>query len=756
MLHPDQENEQNRLNKIIEYITGLIKKKFSEKDYLVEQQSEINHTMWEDAGSIRDLESISDFMQHINLLKQNLAWSKKTSQEIVRLDKQLLNPYFARIDFKAAEEEPDRIYIGIHTLFHDDSGEVLIYDWRAPISSMFYDFEPGQASYICPAGVIRGEITLKRQFRISGGKIDLMFDSSLVIQDNILQELLAENVSGRMKTIVATIQKEQNAAIRHEGTKVLAIQGMAGSGKTSVAMHRASYLLYKHKKTITADNLVILSTTDVLSEYISDVLPELGEEEIRGVTYSSLFSKYTKLLLTVETQPKMLESLLTIFPGAREHRLKIISLKSSKEYIDAIHKLFEYYLSHLIRFETITYNNQVIASEKELDELFFKDFSKMPVAQRFKRIESRVSEKLKIIKRAKASVKAEELENEDAHISHREAQALSKLSINQDTFNVYEKITKMLSVSPVDLYSEMFSSDDAFMHCLGDLMSNMGSDFANVLKEETQADLKAGRAAYEDLAPLMALSLLLGSVEPDQSVKHLIIDEAQDYSSVQLFTLSRLFPAAGITLLGDVNQNISLHTSSLTLEEQAKLIAPDSHTFLTLDKSYRSTYEITRFSSQFLSVASGEPFGRYGQLPTLVFSDNSEQSLTVLLKSIHLEVNEGLKTIAIITRTQKQADDMYNTLEKRLTSLASPFRLMNENFEYMFEGVMVVPSYLSKGLEFDSVHVVFENQDDYSSSSERGLLYTIFSRALHRLTLYSPSSSLPEVLSGIDPTLYKT
>lgn len=755
MHHPDWENEQKRLNKVLAYISDLIRKKFSEKDYLVEQQSDINRSMWEDTGSIRDLESISDFMQHINLLKQNLAWSKKTSQEIVRLDKQLLNPYFARIDFKTGEDAPEKIYIGIHTLFHDESGEILIFDWRAPISSMFYDFEPGPASYLCPGGTINGELTLKRQFRISGGKIELMFDSSLAIQDNILQELLAGNTSGKMKTIVSTIQKEQNAAIRHEGTKVLAIQGMAGSGKTSVALHRASYLLYRHKKTITSENLVILSSTDVLGEYISDVLPELGEEEIKGVTYPNLFARHSKSGLSAETQPAILESLLTINPGARDHRLSIIRLKSSRSFIDAIYKLYNYYLDNLVKFETIDYNNQIIATDQELNELFFKDFASMAVVQRFKRMENRIMDKLKLIKKAKTSEKAKELENEDAHISHREATALSKMAINQDTRTVNEKISQQLSIDPLDLYCELFDSDEAFDFCLGNQLKNDGKDFIEALRRETTASLRSGRIPYEDLAPFLALSLLLGAAEPDKSVKHLIIDEAQDYNSVQLFTLSRLFPAAGITLLGDINQNISLHTSTLTLEEEAKFISPDDYAFLTLDKSYRSTVEITQFASQFLSVASGEPFGRHGQLPELICSAGKDDFYSGLKKSIQLEVNEGFKTIAVITKTQKEANALYDTLKGDFESLSVPFRLMDENFEFSLEGVIVIPSYLSKGLEFDTVHVIFEDQEDYSSPDEKGLLYTVLSRALHRLSLHAPFPALPTVLNATGGQSYR-
>ena len=236
--------------------------------------------------------------------------------------------------------------------------KILVYDWRAPICSLFYDFETGPAFYLCPAGRISGQLTLKRQYRIEGGRLIYFFDSSLAIGDEILQEILASNAAAKLRNIVSTIQKEQNAAIRNETSRLLAIQGAAGSGKTSVAMHRASYLLYRHKKHIQSENLVIMSSTDILGDYLSDVLPELGEDEIKGVTFTSILNKYMPVgnLKSKPIPNSWANSEYLTRP--MEEQFVRIRFKSSIAFLKMLERYFQYAIEHLFLFEDIVFNEQ--------------------------------------------------------------------------------------------------------------------------------------------------------------------------------------------------------------------------------------------------------------------------------------------------------------------------------------------------------------------------------------------------------------
>lgn len=753
-MHPDWKSESEHLEKTLAFISALLKKKLAEKESLIHQQTDINRSMWEESGAVTDLESISDFMQHIGLLKQNMAWSKQTRKDIVRLERQLASPYFGRIDFAEEGSEPEKIYIGINTLTDEDTMKILVYDWRAPICSMFYDFETGPASYLCPAGRICGEITLKRQYKIEGGRLIYFFDSSLAIGDEILQEMLASNAGAKLRNIVATIQKEQNTAIRNETTRLLAIQGAAGSGKTSVAMHRASYLLYRHKKHIKAENLVIMSSTDILGDYLSDVLPELGEDEIKGVTFHAIMRKHMPMgNFRVQTHPQLLEQILKIAHTSYGRKMReVIRFKSSMTFLRVIERLAQYAMDHLFPFEDIRFKGQTLLTGDELSRLFHSDFSGMPPAARLKRMENRVNDLLKALKKKQQKQQADEIMKEDEFLSAGEARALSRAKLRQEIEPLQAQLERMFSISALSIYRRLFEDDAVWNACMAE-EDNPGSAIVHAVKSYTLENMSAGLLGFEDAGPVLYLSLLLGETLPDTSVKHLIVDEAQDYSPLQFKALARLFPAAGITILGDIHQNISPYASEGNLEDMARLISPDDYEYMQLNKSYRSTEEINRFSAGLLGLTEGEYFGRHGEKPELVLCGNFAQLCKTLQEALR-DLSGKCKTVAVITRTLADAALLHQTLAKQAASLPLPFRLMNEDFEYGLEGIMVMPGYLAKGLEFDAAMVVFLNETDYTSPHEKGLLYTAVTRPLHHLSLFCAFSEPPVVFHNTDPGLY--
>mgnify|MGYP000085166917 FL=1 len=754
-MHPDWKAETEHLEKILTFISSLLKKKLAEKEYLIHQQADINRSMWEDSGAMLDLESISDFMQHIGLLKQNMAWSKQTLKDIVRLDRQFSSPYFGRIDFAEEGSDPVPIYIGINSLTDEDSMKILIYDWRAPVCSMFYDYETGPASYLCPAGRISGAITLKRQYKIEGGRLIYFFDSSLAIGDEILQEMLASNAGAKLRNIVSTIQKEQNTAIRHETSRVLAIQGTAGSGKTSVAMHRAAYLLYRHKKHIKAENLVILSSTDILGDYLSDVLPELGEDAIKGVTFSNIIKKYMSLEnLKLQTHPQLLEQILRIAPTNYGRKMReVIRFKSSMTFMAIIERLSRYAVEHLFQFEDIRFKGQTLLKGEDLSRLFRHDFAGMAPAARLKRIENRVNDLIRSLKKKHQRQKAEELQNEGGYLSTGEARAMSRLALRQEIEPLQEQLEKMFSVNTLSIYRKLFEEDTVWNACV-DARESPGSAIVHAVKRYTLENLDAGLLGFEDAGPLLYLSLLLGETMPDTTVKHLIVDEAQDYSPIQFKALARLFPSAGITILGDTNQNISPYASGGNLEAIARLISPDDYEYMRLNKSYRSTVEINRFSAAFSENAEGEYFGRHGEKPGLFLCGDFTKLCNALKETLEVFEARKYKTVAVITRTLADAQMLYDALHEHLKEFPLPFRLMVEDYEYALEGVMVMPGYLAKGLEFDAALVVFLNEDDYTDPHESGLLYTAMTRPLHSLSIFCPFHDLPDALHKAEPDHY--
>jgi DNA helicase-2/ATP-dependent DNA helicase PcrA len=752
-MHQDWNEEVAHLESIVRFIALSLKQKLGEKDHLIREQAEINRSMWEDSGDMQDLESISDFMQHIGMLKQNMAWSRQTARDIVRLDKQLSSPYFGRIDFAERDSNAQTIYIGINTLTDDENSRILVYDWRAPVCSMFYDFETGPAFYRCPAGIIEGKITLKRQYRVEGGKLILMFDSSLAINDKILQELLASNTGSKMRSIVSTIQREQNAAIRDESTRLLAIQGAAGSGKTSVALHRASYLLYRHKKQIKTDNLVILSSTDVLGDYISDVLPELGEDEIKGITFKNVAAKYLPYAhIRIQSHPQLLEQVLTTDPKYRKQLTAQIAFKSSRAFLTILERFYDYALDHLFHFEDLSFRNHPVISEKELHQLFYQDFSRMPPLARLKRIENRINETLKPLKRSHQEAKASELESQDTSISTKEARMLSRINLANETQSFYDGLNKMMSINALSLYNRLFEDDAVFEACFGN--AAVDPELTAFARHYTQENLRNRLIGMEDAGPLLYLALLLGEVEPDDSVKHLLVDEAQDYAIIQLTALKRLFPQAGITILGDISQNISPYASFGNLEELARYLSPTDNSFIQLNKSYRSTAEISAFSAHFQHGSMGENFGRHGDKPVIHLMGEPPMLEEALETEILSRLSEGSGSIAVITRSMADADRLYQAMKKRFKAINTPFRLMKEDYEYPIEGVMVMPSYLAKGLEFDCVLAVLTHDRDYCEQDERGLLYTVLSRALHHLAVFCPGDILSEPFRDVDPESY--
>jgi DNA helicase II / ATP-dependent DNA helicase PcrA len=732
--------ENKWLQEILKEIRKQLDKSRDFKDHFKRDYIETQRDMWHDVGSLsinNGLEQIVEFIEFINIMK-----AKKRSHEFTRklegkYERMLLSPYFGRIDFhENGEEKAEKYYIGISNLINDNY-DFLIYDWRAPISSMFYDYEIGEASYECPEGIISGKLTLKRQYKINNGKIEYMFDSNLKIDDEILQDILGKSTDNKMKTIVTTIQREQNKVIRNEEYKNLIVQGPAGSGKTSIALHRIAYLLYKHRDKISPQNIVIFSPNDTFNDYISNVLPQLGEDNMYQTTFKEYMHKSLENEFKKESYCEMMEYILTC---KKEYdykkRISSIKFKSSVEFIDILKQYVSYLESKDRNFTDIIFNGRLIISSKDIKELFFNDYAQLPLKRRLQKIKDRILFLVEPYEKERIKEVSSELNDSGSYIDKVEIIQRSTAMVKNEIKDVYNKINRMTEFDLVDIYRRLFGKLELFS---ANLNVKCCEDEIDEIKRYTLESLKSGVLNYEDQPPLLYLKGAMGDIPRTSEIKYVIIDEAQDYTPLQYEIFYQLFKSANMTILGDLHQSINPFMNVGNYENISHILPKDDTCMINLTKSYRSTMEITRFSRRLLNKEiNDECVGRSGDKPLILGFPDEVSIKQRLIDDIKIYKEKGYKSIGIITRTLKEAKDVYCFLDGKVNVKA----ILNDDDEYV-SGTLVIPAYLAKGLEFDVVLIYNVGDENYNCEEERLLLYTACTRALHVLCIYYSGKITP-------------
>ena len=587
------------------------------------------------------------------------------------------SPYFGRIDFQAEDSSSRQpFYIGIHSFYDEETESHLVYDWRAPVSSMFYHYETGPAGYDTPEARVDGEVLLKRQFRIADGEMEFMLETSMNIHDDVLQRELSRSADDKMKNIVATIQRDQNSIIRDEETQALVIQGAAGSGKTSIALHRIAYLLYKFKDTLRSEDILIVSPNKVFAHYISRVLPELGEEMIREISMEELAESLAGPQVVFQTFAEEVAKLLENNDPLFEER---ILLKAEPEFLE---KLEEY--------ARLLHQDNVVADDLEAN------MTTLPaswVAAEFKRHRGRpFSEQLSAVTDAAVLL-----------VQDRYAKKL----INADRTKIRNQLKKMLRYSDIhEAYAGFFDFTAEF----------------ELLKRDAK-----GKYEWSDVFPLIYLRLMLEGSSPDLSVKHLVIDEMQDYSAVQYRVLSMIYPCRK-TILGDSNQAVSPLSSS-----DSEIITKMIHgaRSVSLHKSYRSTLEITRFSLRVRPNPDIVPVERHGDEPLVQECRDDQEQIAHLVKWLRDFLKSDHQSLGLICKTQKHAEAIY----EKLTPLHDKIHLLDASSTNLDSGIILSNAHLVKGLEFDEVIVPDVDADHYRTSIDRQMLYVGCTRAMHLLRL---------------------
>lgn len=657
-------------------------------------------------------------MNMMNVEVQSIVAINSTSKVRSYL-RMIKSAYFARIDFES-DGETLPIYIGIATL--DDGTDFYVYDWRSPIASMFYDYEMGEASYTTPDGnVIKGKITLKRQYKIEGENIVQIFDTDMQVIDDVLKQMLSSKASDKMKNIVNTIQKEQNRVIRKNDVDILAVQGPAGSGKTSVAMHKIAYLLYAERAKINNSNILIISPNDIFSNYISNVLPEIGEDNVYQTTYMDFIKSHIDFKIK-GTMNDLYETYYSENYSQKPHSLGFnsIMLKFGATYINLIENFINLKRNEILGIDDITSDGKVVIEKEYLEKLANElETSGISLYAQGKKLVEKIG----------------------LHVS---------IKLGAKNNGAIQKIKKALTanldkIKVKTIFVDLYSDENRFINMIENIYNTTGTSQTNRLSIKelhdifvyTQSLLMKNTIPFEDVSGYLYMKDRIHGSANQTQIKYLVVDEAQDYTIMQYKVLANLFRNAKVTILGDLNQNITpfanyqnYDTIVNVLKENRQGVRTDMN-YLT--KTYRSTYEINMFAKHIIGDTNMyNQIDRHGDEVSIIKDLPDENRSKVFTDA--LELKKYYNTIAIITKTQAEANKLKAMLEGNKKS--NNFKVVSgKDKVFSSDKIMIIPSYLAKGLEFDVALVYNANNNNYPAEHKK-LLYVVCTRAMHKLNIY--------------------
>ena len=672
------EEELKKEEKHLELTTTLLRENISALAQDLydneEKQQEFKKYIWDTKAEL-DPTEMKTILSNNDKEIEDLEMKAKYYKKLYKIQN---SPYFGKITFEDDEGNKD-IYIGLTYLTKDNDN--VIYDWRSPISSVFYDYEHGKCSYSAPGGIIEGYLHNKRQFTIENSKIKRVFDSKLTIQDEMLQEVLTRKNNDYMKNIVNTIQAEQNAIIRNVEDKNLIVQGIAGSGKTSVALHRIAFLLYKIKN-LTSDKVLIFAPNHIFSEYISNVLPELGEENTKETTFSDFLEAYIKEYKNIESFTSFIER----YYKKEELYTDLIKLKQSNEIIPVIEKYIQNY-NKRARFTSEIFNRELYVPLEKLNYYLNERYSSIPLLERIDEISLKIAE--------------QEFRNNKSKARQIGKWLRERLNISIDMKEIYKNFFR--SKEFIDIYGH-----------------ELPESYINRLDEKD--------ISYEDACLFVYMKSLLMFLGNDYLIEQTIVDEAQDYSILEYMLLKKILKRSKFTILGDINQTINPYYEYKSLNE-LKSVFTDSVNYIELNKTYRSSPEIIEHANKILGLNLVSAIRRNTSIPVeFRYEDNLKEQL---IKDIE-NLKKDNKSIAIITKIDTEAATIYKLLKKDMNELT----LIANNSKAFSRELVVIPSYMAKGLEYDAT-IVYTEKDNQFTYKERYLYYVACTRSQHHLIIYN-------------------
>lgn len=795
------QQEQQRLDLVKEKLTCAIVELEPKIGQLKDQAADIRKRFWEEVtvntSTDEDFEeTFFTINQQSAVLSERERSHKRLMQQWKNMNRLLPSPYFGRVDFlEDGQGITEQVYIGVSSFADTDGLSFLVYDWRTPIASLYYDYPPGKAAYETPGGRITGTMNLKRQYQIRDGHLQHMFDSSLTIGDELLQQVLGGGANAQMKSIVATIQKEQNAIIRNDRSKMLIVQGAAGSGKTSAALQRVAYLLYKHRERLTADQIVLFSPNPMFNSYVSTVLPELGEENMQQTTFQEYLEYWLGSTFRLEDPFDQIEYVLTGQQGPEyKARMNGIQYKASEAYLQALRRYSVWLEREGMRFVSIRFRDRVLISDEQIKAKFYSYDASIRLANRITLVQKWLLQELARLERVEqgADWVQEELnyldgeqyaevfsmlhkdrgvfdfaekyarideivrnkprpDEGDFDFAEREEELLTRMIVKEQFQPLRRNVKQFSFIDMLGLYGQLFSDEAAYREM---------TDEAEVpecwpeICVHTKDKLSRNELLYEDATPYLYLKELVEGTRTNTQVRHIFIDEGQDYSMFQYEFLKRLFPRARMTVLGDFSQAIFTQATNLhgIGSPLVRLYGEEETSQFLLVRSYRSTREIVEFTKPLLP--GGEtivPFERSGRKPTLTRLESSGRRVERIAADIAALQAEGYTSIAVITKTAAGSTEACEALA---AGGVKELRLITKNTPTFDKGILVIPAYLAKGVEFDAVLIYDASLQSYHRENERKLFYTACTRAMHRLLLYTTGEWTPFV-QAVDTSLYE-
>ncbi|WP_098745637.1 RNA polymerase recycling motor HelD [Paenibacillus sp. EZ-K15] len=784
--------EQERLDQVREKLKARIDELEPSVTGMRDQAAEIRRRFWEEVTV--NTSSDEDFEETFYTIKQQAAVLSERerrhrllTQQWRSLHRLLPSPYFGRVDFlEDGLNVSEQIYIGVSSFVDEDGLSFLVYDWRSPIASLYYDHSPGAASYVTPVGQITGMMELKRQYQIHNGQIRHLFDANVTIGDELLQQMLAKGADSQMKSIVSTIQKEQNAIIRNDHSRLLIVQGAAGSGKTSAALQRVAYLLYKNRDSLKADQIVLFSPNQIFNSYVSSVLPELGEENMQQTTLQEYIEYWLGASLSLEDLFDQIEYVLTAQSTPDyEARLQGMKYKASEAFLRALQNYAQWLGQEGMLFNGIRFRDRDLITAEQMRIQFYSYDLSLSLANRVDLLQKWLLKELSLIERKErgASWVEEELhylDNEqyaeifselhkdrevfdiaeryavvhekisnkrredegDFDFAEREEELLSQRIVKRNFKPLRQSVKKLSFIDVQSLYVHLFDEEVAYREKTNE--TEIPVLWPEICRQ-TKEKLERFELFYEDATPYLYLKELIEGVRTNTEIRHVFVDEGQDYSTFQYEYLKKLFPRARMTVLGDFGQAIFTQSTKLQDSDSPlfRLYGEAETSLIRLVRSYRSTREIVDFTKVLLSDESEiVPFERSGPKPLLMKVEDGEMHDERILKDIAALKAEGFDSIAVITKTAAESRAAFESLRVQGSEALQLITKETVTFE---KGAMVIPVYLAKGVEFDAVLIYEASSQAYSRENDRKLLYTACTRAMHRLHVYTTGDWSPFV-----------
>ncbi len=684
--------EEERLEHVIKIINDEILKCIEKRKHITNAILEYRKNVLEEFKD--DEDKIIEYFDHENYVKEENF--KSTDRKLKELTVLKSSPYFGKVTFREEDYGIEDIYIGRFGVTLEETFEPLIIDWRAPISALFYNNSGTIGQYNSPEGEITASILGRVQYIIKRGKLEGLFNSNIDIKDDILQMVLSKNSSDKLKDIVMTIQQEQNEIIRQDKNKILVVDGVAGSGKTTIALHRVAYLIYNYRNLL-ENKVLILGPNRIFIDYISNVLPTLGETGVFQTTFLDLALDLVDVDDVIDTKDVM-ERILN---KDKDFEKKVI-YKRSLRFMKDLDKLVIKLEEDSYFNDAVFFRDKVIATKEEIKAMFTKDFTSLPLFRRSKKIKRILFSRIR-------DVRDEEFRSIEMRYKEKKKEFTPEeliLHINDLEFK------RKLEIR--ELVRDVIEVKATLSYLDGKNIEKIYEEF-NGNKEYTE----------EDLVAILYLKAKLMGLRLNREIKHLVIDEAQDYSPLQFIVLKELVNTKSMTIVGDSNQQLIPIGSNSSLSSIKDIFSEDSVEMFKLNKSYRSTKEIMEYSNMYIDDISIVPMVRTGDSVNEILVKDEKEIKEYIIELATSLKKKNLGNIAIITKNLSQSKYIYDLLKEDIS-----LKLIDKENLHIAEGTMIMPSYYAKGLEFDGAIII---EEDIQERYKDNLMYIMCTRALHNL-----------------------